>query len=83
MHNINFVLFTDDILQDHKKVFEDVNDDFCSIQSILLKFKEWREKFPESYYEAFIGLCIPKLLNPVIRFQLIDWNPLKVFMLNV
>uniref|UniRef100_H0UY18 GC-rich sequence DNA-binding factor 2 n=1 Tax=Cavia porcellus TaxID=10141 RepID=H0UY18_CAVPO len=68
----------DDILQDHKKVFEDVNDDFCSIQSILLKFKEWREKFPESYYEAFIGLCIPKLLNPVIRFQLIDWNPLKL-----
>ncbi|KAM6179735.1 intron Large complex component GCFC2 isoform 4-T4 [Erethizon dorsatum] len=67
-----------DILQDYKKVFEDVNDDFCSIQNILLKFQEWREKFPDSYYEAFIGLCIPKLLNPVIRFQLIDWNPLKL-----
>ncbi|KAM7078908.1 intron Large complex component GCFC2 isoform 2-T3 [Molossus nigricans] len=66
-----------DILQDHKKIFEDVHDDFCNIQNILLKFQQWREKFPESYYEAFIGLCIPKLLSPLIRAQLIDWNPLK------
>ncbi|XP_059973800.1 intron Large complex component GCFC2 isoform X3 [Mesoplodon densirostris] len=67
-----------DILQDHKKIFEDVHDDFCNIQNILLKFQQWREKFPDSYYEAFISLCIPKLLNPLIRFQLINWNPLKV-----
>ncbi|XP_026951741.1 intron Large complex component GCFC2 isoform X1 [Sagmatias obliquidens] len=66
-----------DVLRDHKKIFEDVHDDFCNIQNILLKFQQWREKFPDSYYEAFISLCIPKLLNPLIRFQLIDWNPLK------
>lgn len=66
-----------DVLQDHKKIFEDVHDDFCNIQNILLKFQQWREKFPDSYYEAFISLCIPKLLNPLIRVQLIDWNPLK------
>ncbi|KAM9212467.1 intron Large complex component GCFC2 [Dugong dugon] len=68
----------DDILQDCKKIFEDVHDDFCNIQNILLKFQQWREKFPDSYYEAFISLCIPKLLNPLIRIQLIDWNPLKL-----
>ncbi|KAL0619930.1 GC-rich sequence DNA-binding factor 2 [Plecturocebus cupreus] len=67
-----------DILQDQKKVFEDVHDDFCNIQNILLKFQQWREKFPDSYYEAFISLCLPKLLNPLIRVQLIDWNPLKL-----
>ncbi|KAM9585488.1 intron Large complex component GCFC2 isoform 1-T1 [Trichechus inunguis] len=68
----------DDILQDCKKIFEDVHDDFCNIQNILLKFQQWREKFPDSYYEAFISLCIPKLLNPLIQIQLIDWNPLKL-----
>ncbi|XP_037663348.1 GC-rich sequence DNA-binding factor 2-like isoform X1 [Choloepus didactylus] len=68
----------DDILQNHKKIFEDVQDDFCNVQNILLKFRQWREKFPDSYYEAFISLCIPKLLNPLIRIQLIDWNPLKL-----
>ncbi|XP_032266484.1 GC-rich sequence DNA-binding factor 2 isoform X1 [Phoca vitulina] len=66
-----------DISQDHKKIFEDVHDDFCNIQHILLKFQQWREKYPDSYYEAFISLWIPKLLNPLIRVQLIDWNPLK------
>ncbi|XP_075419176.1 intron Large complex component GCFC2 isoform X2 [Tenrec ecaudatus] len=68
----------DDILQNHAKIFEDVHEDFCNIQKILLKFQQWREKFPDSYYEAFISLCIPKLLNPLIRTQLIDWNPLKL-----
>ncbi|XP_020942973.1 GC-rich sequence DNA-binding factor 2 isoform X4 [Sus scrofa] len=74
---IDFQKSRGDILQNHKKIFEDVHDDFCNIQNILLKFQQWREKFPDSYYEAFISLCIPKLLNPLIRFQLIDWNPLK------
>ncbi|KAF0879645.1 GCFC2 factor, partial [Crocuta crocuta] len=74
---IDFQKTHDEILQDHKKIFEDVHDDFCNIQNILLKFQQWREKFPDSYYEAFISLCIPKLLNPLIRLHLIDWNPLK------
>ncbi|XP_052030001.1 intron Large complex component GCFC2 isoform X3 [Apodemus sylvaticus] len=67
-----------DILQDCKKVFEDVHDDFCNVQNILLKFQQWREKFPDSYYEAFVGFCLPKLLSPLIRVQLLDWNPLKM-----
>lgn len=74
---IDFQKSQGDILQVHKKIFEDVHDDFCNIQNILLKFQQWREKFPDSYYDAFISLCIPKLLNPLIRVQLIDWNPLK------
>ncbi|XP_028687458.2 intron Large complex component GCFC2 isoform X2 [Macaca mulatta] len=75
---IDFQKSQGDILQKQKKVFEDVHDDFCNIQNILLKFQQWREKFPDSYYEAFISLCIPKLLNPLVRVQLIDWNPLKL-----
>ncbi|XP_023043731.2 GC-rich sequence DNA-binding factor 2 isoform X3 [Piliocolobus tephrosceles] len=75
---IDFQKSQGDILQKQKKVFEDVHDDFCNIQNILLKFQQWREKFPDSYYEAFVSLCIPKLLNPLIRVQLIDWNPLKL-----
>ncbi|XP_060239490.1 intron Large complex component GCFC2 isoform X2 [Meriones unguiculatus] len=67
-----------DILQDCKRVFEDVHDDFCNVQNILLKFQQWREKFPDSYYEAFVGFCLPKLLSPLIRVQLLDWNPLKI-----
>ncbi|RXN20681.1 GC-rich sequence DNA-binding factor 2-like protein [Labeo rohita] len=31
----------------------------------------------DSYSNAYIGLCIPKLLAPLIRHQLIGWNPLQ------
>ncbi|NXA49219.1 GCFC2 factor, partial [Nothocercus julius] len=67
----------DDILEDSRKIFEDVRSDFSDTGQILLKFQEWKEKFPDSYCDAYIGLCLPKLLNPVIRAHLISWNPLE------
>uniref|UniRef100_A0A452IDS2 GCF C-terminal domain-containing protein n=1 Tax=Gopherus agassizii TaxID=38772 RepID=A0A452IDS2_9SAUR len=67
----------DDILQESKKICEDVHADFCNIRNILLKFQQWRQKFPDTYYNAYISLCLPKLLSPLIRIQLIGWNPLE------
>ncbi|CAN9506940.1 unnamed protein product [Ophioblennius macclurei] len=58
-------------------VFSDVQEDFCSVKRILSRFEEWRESFSESYHSAYISLCLPKLLNPIIRHQLLAWNPLK------
>ncbi|XP_029451903.1 GC-rich sequence DNA-binding factor 2 isoform X2 [Rhinatrema bivittatum] len=76
---IDFQKGRDDILQACQTIFEDVLEDFCSIRCILQKFQEWREKFPDSYYDAYISLCLPKLLNPLIRIKLIDWNPLEEY----
>ncbi|XP_075606604.1 intron Large complex component GCFC2 isoform X1 [Balearica regulorum gibbericeps] len=67
----------DNVLEDSRKILEDVHADFCDIRKILLKFQEWKEKFPDSYCDAYIGFCLPKLLNPLIRVQLINWNPLE------
>ncbi|KAM4903056.1 intron Large complex component GCFC2 isoform 1-T1 [Sylvia borin] len=67
----------DNVLEDSRKIFEDVHADFCDIRKILLKFQEWKEKLPESYCDAYISFCLPKLLNPLIRVQLISWNPLE------
>nr|XP_041570924.1 intron Large complex component GCFC2 isoform X2 [Taeniopygia guttata] len=69
----------DNVLEDSRKIFEDVHADFCDIRKILLKFQEWKEKFPDSYCDAYISFCLPKLLNPLIRVQLINWNPLENF----
>uniref|UniRef100_A0A3P9BW14 GC-rich sequence DNA-binding factor 2 n=1 Tax=Maylandia zebra TaxID=106582 RepID=A0A3P9BW14_9CICH len=60
-----------------KAVFSDVQEDFCSVKKILSRFEEWRECYSESYHNAYISLCLPKLLNPIIRHQLLAWNPLK------
>uniref|UniRef100_A0A663MM34 GC-rich sequence DNA-binding factor 2 n=1 Tax=Athene cunicularia TaxID=194338 RepID=A0A663MM34_ATHCN len=70
----------DNVLEDSRKVFEDVHADFCDIRKILLKFQEWKEKFPDTYCDAYISFCLPKILNPLIRVQLISWNPLENFM---
>lgn len=69
---------TEDILKESQEIFTDVQDDFSDVKKILSRFNEWRVSFPESYTNAYISLCLPKLLAPLIRHQLIGWNPLKV-----
>ncbi|MBN3291388.1 GCFC2 factor, partial [Polypterus senegalus] len=66
------------VLSESKQTFNDVNEDFYCIKNILVKFDRWRSTFPDSYYNAYISFCLPKLLAPLIRHCLIDWNPLKV-----
>ncbi|KAL6478020.1 hypothetical protein MHYP_G00138550 [Metynnis hypsauchen] len=66
-----------DILKKSQEIFADVQEDFSNVKKILSRFDEWRVSFPESYNNAYIGLCLPKLLAPLIRHQLIAWNPLK------
>lgn len=66
-----------DILKRAEDIFSDVHGDFSDISKILSRFDEWRRSFPDSYNNAYIGLCLPKLLGPLVRQQLIGWNPLQ------
>uniref|UniRef100_A0A7N6BFV9 GCF C-terminal domain-containing protein n=1 Tax=Anabas testudineus TaxID=64144 RepID=A0A7N6BFV9_ANATE len=66
-----------DILSRSQAVFSDVQEDFCEVKKILSRFEEWRASYSDSYHSAYISLCLPKLLNPIIRHQLLTWNPLK------
>ncbi|XP_026148802.1 intron Large complex component GCFC2 isoform X2 [Mastacembelus armatus] len=66
-----------DILIRSQAVFSDVHDDFCNVKRILSHFEEWRRSYSDSYHSAYISLCLPKLLNPIIRHQLLAWIPLK------
>ena len=65
-----WILSIDNVLEESKKIFEDVRADCCDIRKILLKFQERKEKFPDSYCDAYIGFCLPKLLNPLVRVQI-------------
>ncbi|XP_054829279.1 PAX3- and PAX7-binding protein 1 [Eublepharis macularius] len=73
----NFNMERDRILKESSKVFEDVLENFYSIDCIKSQFEAWRSKYFSSYKDAYIGLCLPKLLNPLIRLQLLTWNPLE------
>ncbi|KAH8420794.1 hypothetical protein KR222_005393 [Zaprionus bogoriensis] len=56
--------------------FEDVTDDFCKIELILGKFHAWRKTDMNSYQDAFVSLCLAKLLAPLVRHELLLWSPL-------
>ncbi|OQV16038.1 PAX3- and PAX7-binding protein 1 [Hypsibius exemplaris] len=58
-------------------VFDDTVSDFKSLPSILKRFVQWRTDCSHSYSDAWIALCIPKLVAPLIRFKLLGWNPIK------
>ncbi|XP_029353309.1 intron Large complex component GCFC2 isoform X2 [Echeneis naucrates] len=66
-----------DVLLKSQAVFSDVHDDFHNVKKILFRFEEWRRSYSDSYHGAYIALCLPKLLSPIIRHQLLPWNPLK------
>uniref|UniRef100_A0A3Q0RUJ3 PAX3 and PAX7 binding protein 1 n=1 Tax=Amphilophus citrinellus TaxID=61819 RepID=A0A3Q0RUJ3_AMPCI len=73
----SFNMERDRIIRDSKKVFEDVVEDFHSLDCIKSHFEVWRKEYADSYRDAYIGLCLPKLFNPLVRLQLITWNPLE------
>lgn len=72
------MLFLDRISKESSKVFEDVLESFYSIDCIKSQFEAWRSRYYTSYKDAYIGLCLPKLFNPLIRLQLLTWTPLEV-----
>lgn len=53
-------------------------EDFHSLDCIKAHFEVWRHEYADCYRDAYIGLCLPKLFNPLVRLQLISWNPLDV-----
>ncbi len=61
-----------------RTMFEDALDDFYEVDLIKSRFEAWRNEQTESYDEAYIGLCLPKLFTPLVRLGLVTWNPLKV-----
>lgn len=78
-HQFFFFSFSlERIISEEKAIFEDVVEDFSSIDSIKSRFEEWKNKHEDCYMNAYISLCLPKLFAPFIRLQLLDWNPFEV-----
>jgi GC-rich sequence DNA-binding factor len=58
-------------------MFEDAADEYSQIPDILGKLENWKCQELDSYKDAYISLCVPKILGPLIRLKLIVWNPLE------
>ena len=73
-----FCLSSETITNSCDTMLEDVMDDFHDLDQIKSRFEDWRNQHSESYNEAYIGLCLPKLFTPFVKLGLITWNPLQV-----
>lgn len=65
----------DEVLSKQGDIFSDVLEDFSSISQVIMRFREWKYNFSESYDQAYISLCLPKLLVLYVQLELIPWRP--------
>lgn len=70
--------FADDIDEECKEVLADVVDDFGTVKGVLSKLESWKQMDLDAYKEAYVSLCIPKMISPIVRLQLVSWNPILV-----
>ena len=58
-------------------ISEEINENFYEYELIKARFEKWNTQFNETYRNAYISLSLPKLFGPLVRCELIDWNPLE------
>lgn len=56
----------------------DVVDDFSTLEGVMSRFDAWKSEDPDSYNDAYVSLCLPKIFSPLVRLQLLFWNPYAV-----
>lgn len=64
------------IAEESMHVFDDTTEEFSSIVSILKRFHEWKRCDRAAYKDAYVSVCLPKIVGPLIRQRMITWNPL-------
>ncbi|CAH1102662.1 unnamed protein product [Psylliodes chrysocephalus] len=60
-----------------QEVFEDVVEEYSSTASILIRFEQWRSNDLTAYSEAYASFCLPKAVSPLVRLNLVFWDPLN------
>jgi hypothetical protein len=75
------ILFFDileEILNEAEHILDDVSDEFSRYRNVKTIFEQWKYQQNESYTDAFIEICLPKVFSPLIRREMIDWKPFEV-----
>lgn len=65
------------VVEDSQAVFDDTTDEFCDIRLVLKRFNEWKSNDLVAYKDAYVSVCLPKIVGPLIRARLLVWNPFE------
>lgn len=63
------------VLEESLAVFDDTTDEFCNIRLVLRRFTEWKRNDLVAYKDAYVSVCLPKVVGPIIRVRMLTWNP--------
>ncbi|GIY73608.1 PAX3- and PAX7-binding protein 1 [Caerostris darwini] len=74
---IQFKAARENILNEAGSVFEDVVEDFGTLDGVMTNFENWKSRQLTSYSEAYVPLCLPKIFGVFVKLALLDWNPLE------
>ncbi|CAF0803393.1 unnamed protein product [Adineta ricciae] len=66
-----------EILNEAEHVLDDVSDEFSKYRKIKTIFEQWKYQLNESYTDAYVEICLPKVFSPLIRKEMIDWRPFE------
>ncbi len=75
---IFFIFILEEILNEAEHILDDVSEEFSQYRNVKTIFEQWKYQQNESYTDAFIEICLPKLFSPLIRREMIDWKPFEV-----
>jgi GC-rich sequence DNA-binding factor len=75
---LEFFFILEEILNEAEHVLDDVSDEYSQYKNVKIIFEQWKYQQNESYTEAFIEICLPKVFSPLIRKEMIDWRPFEV-----
>ena len=68
----------DDVLNQLNQIQSDIAEDFYQYDLIKERLEKWKKLSPSTYRNAYVSLSLPKLFSPLVRYEIIDWNPLEV-----
>ncbi|XP_065565656.1 PAX3- and PAX7-binding protein 1-like isoform X2 [Artemia franciscana] len=75
--NVLFKAETERFRTEAGALFEDVTEEFSTVEGLKQNFENWRRTHLDSYRDAYVSMCLPKVFSPFVRLQLITWNPLE------
>ena len=63
------------ILEGASDLLSDAAPEFSEVYAVRRRFMRWQAAHPASYKDTYIELCLPTLLAPLVRLELLRWRP--------
>jgi hypothetical protein len=68
----------EELVEEGKGIMDDAHSEFATLTPILARFGEWKDKYPESYTQAYGTLSLQKVCDTFVRQEmLVRWEPLN------